>query len=238
MRAPGERHRVVDYRRLAAADVSNISLEGGDASGESPDVPGARSWRRLRAAAAAGAALFGVLQPHLPHCWKRGSWHDAWRQPAMNRPAACAAACFTVRSPHVAPQTRTTQLCADALGLGTDFRALHAELLSYGGYRAAAVRRVQPAQLTPDWLQHNGAFRYCSDALWCAGVLVCWLPAHQPAQPCGRTAAHRFPFSRTVICVQARAGICRAWRRTSSGHRAAGGLLDCGPLGIEDRAAV
>ncbi|KAL4437527.1 hypothetical protein ABPG77_003516 [Micractinium sp. CCAP 211/92] len=43
--------------------------------------------------------------------------------------------------------------------LGTDFRVLHAELLNYGGYRPANLRRVAPAQLTPDWLQQSGGFR-------------------------------------------------------------------------------
>ena len=46
---------------------------------------------------------------------------------------------------------------ADALG--TDFRALHSELLSYGGYRASTARSLAPAQLTPEWLQQQGGFR-------------------------------------------------------------------------------
>ncbi|PRW57186.1 lysine-specific demethylase 2A isoform X1 [Chlorella sorokiniana] len=48
-------------------------------------------------------------------------------------------------------------LGADALG--TDFRALHSELLSFGGYRTAGTRSLAAAQLTPEWLQQNGAFR-------------------------------------------------------------------------------
>ena len=43
--------------------------------------------------------------------------------------------------------------------LGTDFRALHSELLSFGGYRNAGTRSLPAAQLTPEWLQQNGAFR-------------------------------------------------------------------------------
>lgn len=49
--------------------------------------------------------------------------------------------------------------CPPADALGTDFRALHTELLNYGGYRPANLRRVAPAQLTPDWLQQSGGFR-------------------------------------------------------------------------------
>lgn len=43
--------------------------------------------------------------------------------------------------------------------MGTDFRALHSELLSFGGYRNAGTRNLPAAQLTPEWLQQNGAFR-------------------------------------------------------------------------------
>jgi hypothetical protein len=43
--------------------------------------------------------------------------------------------------------------------LGADFRTLHSELLSHGGYRVSNLRRVAPAQLTPEWLQQSGGFR-------------------------------------------------------------------------------
>lgn len=102
----------VDYRRLAAGDVSDLSL----GVGEESSVAGC--------------------------CWhlRCGSvWDD-------NSPGEDAL--------HALPLPR---LPADALG--TDFRALYAELLSYGGYRPASLRRVAPAQLTPEWLQQSGGFR-------------------------------------------------------------------------------
>lgn len=43
--------------------------------------------------------------------------------------------------------------------MGTDFRALHSELLSFGGYRTTGARSLAAAQLTPEWLQQNGAFK-------------------------------------------------------------------------------
>lgn len=70
---------------------------------------------------------------------------------AVRRTAQCLSS-LTPSRPSRAP-------AADALG--TDFRALHSELLSYGGYRAGGghVRSLPAAQLTPAWLQQHGAFR-------------------------------------------------------------------------------
>lgn len=104
----------VDYRRLAAADLSDLSLGAGERrTGEPPALPPPPP----------------TLNPCLP----------------------------PLPSPHHTPSPTPPSPPADALG--TDFRALHSELLSYGGYRTAGVRTLPSSQLTPAWLQQHGGFR-------------------------------------------------------------------------------
>lgn len=107
-----------DYRRLAAADLSDLSL----GAGRRPPTASRRRRRRLPPVAASAAACPPACRRSLPL--------------SADPPAAT----FT-----------------DALG--TDFRALHSELLSFGGYRTTGARSLPPAQLTREWLQQNGAFR-------------------------------------------------------------------------------
>ncbi len=115
----------VDYRRLAAGDVSDLSLgvgEKGCIDGCTRASPGHHAWPRLVAF-----------------------------EPSIRESAGCRLRCLL--------PTCLFGLCSLADALGTDFRVLHAELLNYGGYRPANLRRVAPAQLTPDWLQQSGGFR-------------------------------------------------------------------------------